>query len=115
MAVLSFDSITFPPAPHSVAQCYGLGPLQLHPDPLEPRRESRTGLYRLIPAWHRPMGMPSVRGPTNERLHPSVLTRYRADPSWRPVNLVDYFRRFPAEPADQAPPAPSVSRPERPW
>jgi uncharacterized protein (DUF2235 family) len=33
------------------------------------------------------------KGPTNEHLHPSVLTRYRADFSYRPKNLEDYFRR----------------------
>lgn len=34
-------------------------------------------------------------GPTNEHLHSSVLTRYRSDSSYRPMNLEDYFRRNP--------------------
>jgi hypothetical protein len=66
------------------------------PDPLLPREESRTTFYKLVPEFHRPIDLADPdAGPTNENLHPSVLTRYRADSSYRPKNLEDYLRRNP--------------------
>ncbi len=65
------------------------------PDPLQNPDESRTGPYKLMPAFYRPIGVPGKEGPTNELLHPSVLERYRADPAYRPGNLEDYFSRNP--------------------
>jgi len=63
---------------------------------------SKTGLYRLSPALHRVIGrpasgtaQPTERGtaidPT-QSLHPSVLTRWDADPTYRPVNLLRYLQ-----------------------
>lgn len=74
----------------------GLDNIATTPDPVAPREESRKGAYRLIPAYHRPIDLPaSGLGATHERLHTSVLERYRAEPGYRPPNLEDYFRRNP--------------------
>ncbi len=65
-------------------------------NPLEPREESRKGFYRLIPAFYRPIAKEEPKkGPTHESLHPSVLQRYQQNPSYRPRNLEEYFKRFP--------------------
>ncbi len=66
------------------------------PDLLQPRAESRKGFYRLIPPFYRAINKEELRkGPTCENLHPSVLQRYQQDPSYRPKNLEEYFKRFP--------------------
>jgi len=66
------------------------------PDPLQPREELRTTFYKLVPEFHRPIDLPDPNtGSTNEHLHLSLLTRYRADSSYRPKNLEDYFHRNP--------------------
>ncbi|CAG0978281.1 hypothetical protein MTYP_01612 [Methylophilaceae bacterium] len=73
-----------------------LDDIPANPNPLEKRQESRTGLYRLTPVLHRPIDLPAPdMGATCEKLHGSVLERYRADPDYRPENLEDYFRRNP--------------------
>lgn len=73
-----------------------LADIPARPDPMEARRESRIGFYRLIPEFQRPIDLvPAGKGPTNEILHPSVVQRYRNDPSYRPANLEDYLRRNP--------------------
>lgn len=73
-----------------------LDDIPVRPDPLQARQESHSGFYRLIPESQRPIDQPDPdRGPTNERLHSSVLQRYRADPTYRPGNLEDYFNRNP--------------------
>jgi uncharacterized protein (DUF2235 family) len=36
-------------------------------------------------------------GDTNELIHSSVIERYRNDPTYRPKNLVDYFKRYPIQ------------------
>lgn len=72
------------------------GKLDLHPDPLQARAESRKGFYLLTPALYRPIAKPDAQnGVTNESLHPSVIERYKADPHYRPKNLEDFFKRFP--------------------
>ena len=74
-----------------------LDPIPTQPDQLQPRDESRKGFYILLPPFHRPISQPPPdRGATGETLHPSVVERYRRDPSYRPPNLEDYFSRFPA-------------------
>lgn len=70
--------------------------IPIQPDPLQAREESRRGFYRLIPPYYRPLAKEEPnRGPAFEALHPSVLERYQKDPSYRPKNLEDYFKRFP--------------------
>jgi uncharacterized protein (DUF2235 family) len=73
-----------------------IGAVSLRPDTHEIPEESRKGFYLLIPRLFRPINIPDPeKGPTFEMLHPSVVEKYQRDPSYRPRNLVDYFRRFP--------------------
>lgn len=73
-----------------------VGPLHQSPNAMGKIRESWRGLYCLFPPVRRRIGVVAKgRGSTNESLHPSVLARYRADPSYRPGNLADYFVRHP--------------------
>jgi len=76
---------------------YGLavGELDAKPNPTGRLRESRTGLYRLIPTYYRRIAAPQKK-PTNEFLHASVAERYRADPKYRPWNLEGYYAARPA-------------------
>ncbi len=55
--------------------------------------ESYKGLYKLIPKNIRPIGIlyPN-KGKTNESMHPSVVERFKNDKTYRPQNLVDYFK-----------------------
>jgi uncharacterized protein (DUF2235 family) len=62
----------------------------LEPDPAAGPGKSRKGMYRLIPAHHRPID--ASENDTGETLDDSVGTRYE-DPNYRPPNLVDYFER----------------------
>ena len=75
----------------------GVGEIAVKPDPLAPVRESRTGLYRLIPKYHRPIADPAVVRRTRETIHASVARRYQEDPAYRPPNLEAYYARNPAE------------------
>jgi len=53
--------------------------------------DSKTGLYRLTKGFDRPIGTkPRAEGGT-QSVHPSVLERWDADPSYRPANLRKYF------------------------
>ncbi|MGH8456777.1 MAG: DUF2235 domain-containing protein [Stenotrophobium sp.] len=68
------------------------------PDALAPLNESWSGIYKLLPPYYRPIAQPDPqKGATLESLHPSVKERYARDPSYRPPNLEDYFKRFPQE------------------
>lgn len=69
--------------------------IALRPDPAQPPHRSRDGLYRALPPYPRRIGAPNPRGATNEVIDPSALTRYGADPRYRPAALVDYFKRNP--------------------
>ena len=70
--------------------------LELNPDPLSKKHESYTGFYKLQPPLFRPMGVKDPKkGQTNESVHPSVIERYKTDPSYRPKNLVNYFIHNP--------------------
>ncbi|QRN03071.1 DUF2235 domain-containing protein [Legionella sp. MW5194] len=72
----------------------GLSELPIKPDFMQPCANSRTGLYRLIPAYSRPIDQPTAEGKeTCEMLHPSVLQRYKSDPNYRPANLLDYLQK----------------------
>jgi len=75
----------------------GVTDIPVKPDPLAPIRESRTGFYRLIPTYHRPLADPAVAQRTCETIHASVARRYREDPAYRPPNLEAYYRRNPTE------------------
>ena len=70
-------------------------------DALAPLHDSRAGLYRLVPSAARVIGRPAgdttparesdtTLDPT-QSLHPSVLTRWDADPTYRPDHLRRYF------------------------
>jgi len=72
-----------------------LGDIKVRPDVLQNPAESRTGPYKLIPAFLRPIDVFNPDGPTHEQLHASVVERYRADPAYRPGNLEACFSRNP--------------------
>jgi len=83
----------------------------LAPNPLGDLRDSKGGLYRLTPGIDRSIGIaaslqeqPAPAGETDsgsgsatvdptQALHPSVLARWDRDSSYRPRNLMEYFRR----------------------
>lgn len=68
-------------------------PFALKPaDPHAQLHESRTGLYKIIPVYSRPIGaVPGSGLATNESLHPSVTERYSKESTYRPENLVKYL------------------------
>ncbi len=84
-----------------------LGDVMLHKDPLQDRKESRKGFYKLVPRFSRPIDKPGADPQTGEplitaeALHESVLQRYRDREDFRPHNLVDYFGRNPGELPDE--------------
>lgn len=67
----------------------------LHPNPLGEKHESYISFYKIFYAYFRPVdvALPN-KGATNESLHPSVIERYKNDPTYRPPNLVEYFKRI---------------------
>lgn len=70
--------------------------ISLHPDAKEKPEESWKGFYIFTRRLYRGINKPDpTKGPTLEKLHPSVIEKYQNDPSYRPRNLVDYFERFP--------------------
>jgi uncharacterized protein (DUF2235 family) len=72
------------------------GNIESNPNIMEAVQNSRCGVYRLIPRYHRPvMQRDTELGTTNETLDDSVLERYRKDSEYRPPNLKHYFGRFP--------------------
>jgi len=74
----------------------GFDKINLNPDPLASMHESYRGLYTLQPRLYRPIGLSNPgKGNTNEFIHPSVVERYKKDSSFRPRNLVDYFKQHP--------------------
>jgi len=80
------------------AQIYDLNfsRIEMNPNPMGGMHESYVGFYKLQHMNFRPINrnLPN-KGNTNESVHPSVIERYRNDPSYRPLNLVDYFNRYP--------------------
>jgi uncharacterized protein (DUF2235 family) len=61
---------------------------ETHPDPFGLKHESMKWYYRPAGILHRPICKKDpAAGDTKEQLHPSVLERYKKDPSYRPENL----------------------------
>ena len=62
--------------------------------------DSHRGFYTWFPSSPRQIDLPADAGgerlPTNERLHYTVIERYRQDLGYRPVGLEGYMRRNPA-------------------
>ncbi|GGH93399.1 DUF2235 domain-containing protein [Arthrobacter liuii] len=57
-----------------------------------PIQESRTGFWRLLPAYVRPMG---TTDPAHERVSESALKRHEDDPNYRPPNLTRFLENGP--------------------
>lgn len=80
------------------AEVIKLNPLELQPG--AKIHDSKTGLYNLVPEFDRVIGLATIdRKQTDEpdatqSLHPSVLTRWDADPGYRPESLRRYFKRI---------------------
>lgn len=68
--------------------------IDLNPNPMALMHESYKGFYTLQSKLFRPIvhTYPKI-GRTNETLHPSVVERYKNDQTYRPKNLVNYFKR----------------------
>ena len=62
---------------------------------LEQYEESRTGGYRLMSKYHRPIDRPQPGKQTEETVHDTVEQKYDAQPNYRPKNLLDYLARNP--------------------
>ena len=77
------------------AEVLTANPLAL--DPRAPIHNSKTGLYRLVPEFDRVIGRATIdkvlteKPDSTQKLHPSVLARWDADPSYRPEALNRYF------------------------
>jgi uncharacterized protein (DUF2235 family) len=67
----------------------------INPNFMQPCGTSRSGFYRLIPAFQRKIGEPSPNEGKErcESLHSSVLNRYQKDKAYRPANLINYLNR----------------------
>ncbi len=71
-------------------------PVPMQPDPMGLMHESMKGFYNLGGKLYRPIGLSIPdKGNTNEQIHLTVIERYKNDTSYRPKNLVDYFKRYP--------------------
>jgi len=91
------------------AQRAGLAFRDIAPEgaPTAPIAESRTGLYRLLPAFIRPIGLLtdlagesySTQPDPFQALDGSVEARQRLDPSYAPANLTAYQQRCAASSA----------------
>ncbi len=53
-------------------------------------RDSKTGLYKLAPDYHRPIGLCENAA---EKVHPEALRRYKNLPGYKPNKLTDYLTR----------------------
>jgi hypothetical protein len=61
-------------------------------------RDSQRGFYRLFRARPRPIEPPRPAAApirSNEKLHWTVIARYRQDLGYRPRNLAEYVSRHP--------------------
>ncbi|HMI92862.1 MAG TPA: DUF2235 domain-containing protein [Polyangiales bacterium] len=73
----------------------------LDPKPTAMLHDSKTGLYSFTFGVDRPIGLEAKKASdaadspidSTQSVHPSVLVRWDADPSYRPRNLRDYFNR----------------------
>ncbi len=66
----------------------------VRPDPMGRLHDSRTGLYRLLPPFDRPIGE-APRG--HEHIAPSVVARRDKDPNYAPAGLLRYLAAHPEE------------------
>lgn len=74
----------------------------LDPRPTAELHDSKTGLYNFTFGVDRPIGLEAKQASDaggaaidkTQSVHPSVLQRWDADPSYRPRNLRDYFTRI---------------------
>jgi uncharacterized protein (DUF2235 family) len=85
---------------------------RVRPDSMGTAHDSRTGLYRLAPPWHRPVGQAADgRGRLDgcEYLAESARERYDGDPSYRPPELVRCLARGRAHPAPPRTAAPKAA------
>jgi uncharacterized protein (DUF2235 family) len=57
-----------------------------------PIQEARTGFWRLLPAYARPIG---TADPNHERVAEAALERHVMDTSYRPPNLIDFLDNHP--------------------
>lgn len=82
---LAFRPNTFQGAAHS-----GTGGFTVvaAPDEGGPIQESRTGFWRLLPPYLRPIG---VRDPAHERVAETAMNRHQNYPNYRPPNLAKYL------------------------
>lgn len=64
------------------------------PDPLGPVHESRTGFYRLLKPWSRPIGRPVPPADTCESASSAAVERHGTT-AYAPRNLVDYLAGAP--------------------
>jgi uncharacterized protein (DUF2235 family) len=77
-------------------------PLPLQKNPFGVKHESWQSFYRLIPEYHRPIGIdptdPDTGRPmkTRQTIDESVWVRRHEDPNYRPQNLEEYLQRCPA-------------------
>jgi hypothetical protein len=73
-------------------------------DPLmQPPNDSMSWTYKPMPKYDRPIclkvdeqGKVLNELDPNQRVHESVLARWKSIPSYRPPKLVEYFKRNPA-------------------
>ncbi len=71
-------------------------PILMNPDPMAQLHESYKGFYTLQKKLFRPIQLiESNRGNTNESIHPSAIERYKKDATYRPKNLVDFYKLHP--------------------
>lgn len=88
---------------HFDPEVLNANPLAL--DPLAEIHNSKTGLYRLVPGYDRPIGLATLdkrltdKPDSTQSLHPSVLARWDADPGYRPEALARYFERMGGVPS----------------
>ena len=68
------------------------GPADGHHPYMASIQESRTGLWKMLPAYIRPIGA-NVR--THEVVAETALMRHGMDPDYRPPNLVKYLQDHP--------------------
>jgi uncharacterized protein (DUF2235 family) len=78
---LTFRPNAFPPVRAGVVTD---NPCAVRPDPLGPARESRHGMYELIPPYDRPMG---TDDPEHEYASDSAVVRDKNDGAYTPENL----------------------------
>ena len=83
--------LAFQPKAFQGALQFGPGyTVDVDPDVTGPIHESRSGFWKLLPAYIRPIGL---QDPDHERVAPAALERYETDSGYRPPNLTSYLDR----------------------